>query len=81
LGGKFSPRALVGERLMSITVNGRTVEWIENETVAQLLKRMKYTFPLIIVKIDKKIIPRKDHQNCMIPDESVVDVIHMISGG
>ena len=66
---------------MSITVNKRTVDWLENETVAQLLKRMKYTFPLIIVKIDKKIIPRKDHNNYIIPNGSVVDVIHMISGG
>ena len=66
---------------MSITVNKRTVDWLENETVAQLLKRMKYTFPLIIVKIDKKIIPRKDHNSYIIPDGSVVDAIHMISGG
>ena len=66
---------------MSITVNGRTVDWLENETVTRLLKRMKYTFPLIIVKIDKKIIPRKDHNNYIIPNRSVVDVIHMISGG
>lgn len=66
---------------MSITVNGRTVDWIKDETVTQLLKRMKYTFPLIIVKINKKIIPRKDHKNYFIPNESVVDAIHMISGG
>jgi len=66
---------------MSITVNGRTLDWIKDETVTKLLKRMKYTFPLIIVKINKKIIPRKDHNNCIIPNESVVDVIHMISGG
>jgi len=66
---------------MSITVNGRKLDWIKDETVTKLLKRMKYNFPLIIVKINQKIIPRKDHNNCIIPNESVVDVIHMISGG
>ena len=41
---------------MSIQVNGREIEWLENETIKELLKRMKYTFPLVVVKIDNKVI-------------------------
>ncbi len=64
-----------------ITVNGRIIEWIEGETVAKLLKRMKYSFPLIIVKINNEIVPRDKYKTTVIPDNSKIDVIHMISGG
>ncbi len=66
---------------MSITVNKNKVEWVEGETVKQLLKRMKYTFPLVIVKINGEIIPRKKYNETTVPDDSEISVIHMISGG
>ena len=66
---------------MSIEVNGKNVEWVKNETVKQLLKRMKYTFPLVVVKIDEKVIPKKDFPVYIIHDEAKIAVIHMISGG
>lgn len=66
---------------MSIEVNGRKVEWVENENVKDLLKRMKYTFPLVVVKINDKVIPRSDFSDVIVPDNSKIAVIHMISGG
>ena len=66
---------------MSIEVNGRKIDWVENETIKQLLRRMRYTFPLVVVKIDQKVIFRKDFPNVVVPNNSRVDVIHMISGG
>ncbi len=66
---------------MSIEVNGRIVEWVENESVKDLLKRMKYTFPLVVVKINNKLIPRTNFAEVIIPDNSKIAVIHMISGG
>ena len=66
---------------MSLEVNGRTVDWVENETVKQLLKRVKYTFPLVVIKINDKVIPRKDFSESIVPDNSKIAVIHMISGG
>lgn len=66
---------------MSIKVNGKQVDWVVNETVTDLLKRMRYTFPLVVVKINNKVVPRKDFSKLKIPDNSKVAVIHMISGG
>ena len=66
---------------MSIKVNNKNIEWVENETIKKLLKRMKYTFPLIVVKINKKIITRDKYSKVIIPDNSNVEIIHMISGG
>ncbi|MCK5300342.1 MAG: sulfur carrier protein ThiS [Candidatus Thermoplasmatota archaeon] len=66
---------------MTIEVNGRKIDWIENESVTKLLKRMKYTFPLVVVKINNEIVLRSDFKIKVIPDNSNIDVIHMISGG
>jgi len=66
---------------MSIKVNGRNIEWVENESVKDLLKRMKYTFPLVVVKINDKLIPRSDFSEVIVPDNSKIAVVHMISGG
>jgi thiazole synthase/sulfur carrier protein len=66
---------------MSIEVNGKQVDWSENETVKQLLKRMKYTFPLVVVKINDKLVPRGSYTETIIPDKAKIAVIHMISGG
>jgi thiamine biosynthesis protein ThiS len=66
---------------MSLRVNGRKIDWHENESVKDLLKRIKYTFPLVIVKINDEIILRSHFEKTIIPDNSKIDVIHMISGG
>ena len=66
---------------MTIEVNGRKIDWIENESVTKLLKRMKYTFPLVVVKINNEIVLRSDFKIKVIPNNSNIDVIHMISGG
>jgi len=64
-----------------IEVNGKQFDFVKNETVKQLLSRMKYTFPLVVVKINDKVVPRNDFSEIIIPDNSKISVIHMISGG
>ena len=66
---------------MSITVNGRKIDFVKGETVKDLLKRVKYSFPLVVVKINDKVIPRSDFPKVIVPNNSKIDVIHMISGG
>ena len=66
---------------MSIEVNGKEVKWIKDETVKELLKRVKYSFPLVVVKINDKVVPRSNFSDVIIPDNSKISVIHMISGG
>jgi thiamine biosynthesis protein ThiS len=66
---------------MSIIVNGKEVEYKKNESVSDLLKRMHYTFPLIVVKINGKLIKKIDYSNAIVPNESKIQVVHMISGG
>ncbi|HEY74739.1 MAG TPA: sulfur carrier protein ThiS [Thermoflexia bacterium] len=65
-----------------IRVNNRDeVEWEEGMTVSDLLERMRYTFPHIIVKVDGEVVPREEYPTRTIPDGADVRVIHLIAGG
>jgi sulfur carrier protein len=66
---------------MGIVVNQQPQDWVEGETVAQLLARMKYTYPLVSVRIDGRLIPRSEYQRQTVPDGSRVEVLHLMSGG
>jgi len=66
---------------VSIEVNGKNVDWVQNENVEDLLERMRYTFPLVVVKINDKVVPKQDFSKILVPDKSKIAVIHMISGG
>lgn len=66
---------------MTITVNGEEIEFVEGESVNRLLKRMRYNFPLIIVKVDGDIVEKKDFIKKKIHDGAEVEVIHLTSGG
>ena len=65
----------------NITVNDNIIEWRENLTVTELLKIMKYTFPMLIVKVDGEIVKKKQYGLFLIPEDADVKVIHLMSGG
>lgn len=66
---------------MPIIINQERRDWIEGETVAQLLLRVKYTYPLVAVRIDGRLVPRAEYDQQTVPDNSSVEVVHLMSGG
>jgi sulfur carrier protein len=64
-----------------ITVNGDRHPWREGMTVRDLLGEKGYTFPLLITRIDGRLIPRDRYDDTPVPEGSTVDVIHLMSGG
>ena len=64
-----------------ITVNGTPHPWRVGMTVRDAIVEKKYGFPLVIVRIDGKLIPRGTYDETGIPDGSVLEVIHLMSGG
>ncbi|MGI6485362.1 MAG: sulfur carrier protein ThiS [Thermoanaerobacterales bacterium] len=64
-----------------ITVNKEVMEFEEGMTVQDLLDKKKFTFPLITVIVNNKIVPRDDYSKFKIHDNDVIDVIHIMSGG
>ena len=65
-----------------IRVNNRSdMEWEEGLTVSELLERLRYSFPHIIVKVNGEVVPPEEFPTRAIPDGADVRVIHLIAGG
>ena len=50
-------------------------------TVEDLLSYKKYTFKMLVVKINGKIVAKKDYPVTKIFDGDIVMVLHLMSGG
>ncbi len=67
---------------MKITLNNNPDELSGNViTVAKMLEEKKYTFKMLIIKINGAIVKRDEYATALIHDGDIVDVIHLISGG
>jgi len=64
-----------------IEVNENKIAWRENMSVSELLKICKYSFPLIIVKVNGELVAKSEYDTFLIADGSNVSVIHLMSGG
>jgi thiamine biosynthesis protein ThiS len=67
---------------MNITLNNNP-ETIEQTsiTVTQLLKLKNFTFKMLIIKINGKLIQKPDYETTTIHNGDDVSVLHLISGG
>lgn len=68
---------------MTITLNKRETELKDHKelTVSELFKIMKFSFPMIIVKINGDIVKKEDYKTKLIKDKDKVSAFHLISGG
>jgi sulfur carrier protein len=65
-----------------IHVNGKfDVEWEQGITVAEMLVRLKFSFPLLIVSVNGEMVPKEEYATRQIPDHAEVKVLHMTAGG
>ena len=66
---------------MAIQVNQEAMKWEPNMTVQDALVRRKYTFPMIVVKVNDVVVQKEAYDTFLVPDGADVKVIHLISGG
>ncbi len=67
---------------MRITVNNR-VEELKGDrlTVSELLKVKNFTFKMLVIKINGKLIEKPQYDSAAIAEGDDVQVLHLISGG
>ncbi|MBU4486802.1 MAG: sulfur carrier protein ThiS [Candidatus Delongbacteria bacterium] len=65
----------------TITVNGNIIEWKDGMTVRGILTVMKYSFRMLIVKINGEIVKKEYYETRTVPKGAEVNVIHLMSGG
>lgn len=64
-----------------ITAKGKKLDWHEGLTVREVLDTLGYNFPSVLVRVDGRIVKRKDWDNSIVPDEADVEVRPIVAGG
>lgn len=65
-----------------ITINNRDkIEWKDGMTVQGLLDEMGYSYTLITVTVDDRLIPEEKYDSFVIEDGVSVGVFHLAHGG
>ena len=67
--------------MKTIMVNGDSLKWEEGMNIDLILKRKKYTFRMLVVKVDGKLIKKTEYDKTFVQPGADVKVIHLISGG
>ena len=67
---------------MKINLNNKEISMAgESFSVRELLSLMHFTFPMIVVKINGRLVKKEDYERMFIGDGDNVEAIHLISGG
>ena len=65
-----------------ITINQRErIEWTPGMTVRDVLERMNYTYPEIVIRVNGDVVMNEDYDSHTIPDDADVRLIHLMAGG
>lgn len=64
-----------------IKVNKEDMEYQEGMTIEDVLREKKYTFRMITVIVNGRVIPKDQYATYRIMDGDNVDVVHIMSGG
>ena len=64
-----------------LKVNGNEIEYEEGITVASLLDKLGFVFPMLVVRVNGALVDRKDFKRRELTDRDEIDVIHLMSGG
>ena len=67
---------------MRIILNNRVEEYEKQEmTISQLLAEKNYTFRMLVIKVNNKLVKKENYNSTVITEGDNVSVIHLISGG
>lgn len=64
-----------------IRVNGENLPHRPGMTVRDVLRERNFLFPLLVVSIDGRHVPRAEYDTTLVPDGAEVQVLHLMSGG
>jgi thiamine biosynthesis protein ThiS len=67
---------------VTITLNSSPETYPESSlSVAEILARKRWSFPLVIVKVDGALVERESYAASRVSDGAVVEAYHLVSGG
>lgn len=67
---------------MKITLNNRSESIDQDQvTVSELLKIKNFTFKMLVIKVNGKLVKKDSYNHVLINDRDDVTVLHLVSGG
>ena len=67
---------------MKITLNNRPESFKQEQlTISELLDIKNYTFKMLVVKVNGKLVKKDKYNSHSIKDGDDVSVLHLVSGG
>ncbi len=67
---------------MKIILNNRQEEFDkESMTIRELLDEKNFTFKMVVIKINNKLVRKEHYDTSLVRDGDDVSVLHLISGG
>jgi sulfur carrier protein len=66
---------------MQLTVNGESRQANDGQTVHQLIQDLGLSGRAVAVEVNKKIVPRRTHDQARLSDGDVVEVVTLVGGG
>ena len=67
---------------MKIILNNKTEEFAGDQlTITELLNAKKFTFKMLVIKINSQMIRKSEYDSALVHDGDDVMVLHLISGG
>ena len=67
---------------MKITLNNRPESFEKEQiSVSELLDIKNYTFKMLVIKVNCKLVKKDSYESVIIKDGDNVTVLHLVSGG
>lgn len=68
--------------MMKITLNNRAESFNKEQlSVAELLEIKNYTFKMLVIKVNGKLVKKDAYDSFQIKNGDDVSVLHLVSGG
>ena len=66
---------------MKLTVNGEPADAREGQTVRELVERLGLTGQAVAVEVNKRLIPRRQHEATALQPGDAVEIVTLVGGG
>jgi thiamine biosynthesis protein ThiS len=64
-----------------ITVNGTTHSFVEEQTLEDLLCKLKVANQICAIEVNKVLIPHKERSEYEIQEEDNIEIVSLVGGG
>ncbi len=78
----FAPEIIISVLFMNILLNNNNESLdYESISISELLKIKNFSFRMLVIKVNDKLIKKDEYETTVIKDGDEVVVLHLISGG